>query len=430
MSVAAPIIPGIVDKFEFFRMLGYEPHPVQRQVHLSKAPRRVLSCGVRWGKTKCAAMEACFAAVEPTAPRSTIRRGWVVAPTYDLADKVFREIVLIFAEHLKPLIIKMSESDRLLRVHNMGGGVTEIRGKTADNPVSLLGEGLDFCIVDEAAQLRPDVWERQLSARLIDRRGWAILISTPKGKGWYYQLWMRGQAGRDPLYRSWNLPTWTNPHIDRDEIRAVRKRVLEAIFRQEYGAEFIEGVGSVFRYVAEACTGSFHHPRPNKAHFGGLDVAKTTDFNVLSFLDEDGMCPWIDRFHRVPWGITQERVRAGDAKYQYAPILMDSTGMGEPVYDYFSSAGVNVQPYLLTNPSKTALINNLALCLEQRLLVLPKREVFPFAQDELEAFQYDVTNSGTVTMGAPSGFHDDVVISLALAAWQLAQRPYFFDIPA
>ena len=83
--------PSRLNKAALFRSLGYEPHEGQAKVHASTAPRRVLACGVRWGKTLCAAMEAVAAAMEP-GKRSI---GWVVAPTYDLADKVFREIVMV-----------------------------------------------------------------------------------------------------------------------------------------------------------------------------------------------------------------------------------------------------------------------------------------------------------------------------------------------
>ena len=81
-------------------------------------------------------------------------------------------------------------------IRNLGGGLSEIRAKTADNPVSLLGEGLDWLIVDEAAQLKPAIWNSFLSQRLIDKQGWALLISTPRGKGWFYDAWLRAWARR------------------------------------------------------------------------------------------------------------------------------------------------------------------------------------------------------------------------------------------
>jgi hypothetical protein len=57
--------------------------------------------------------------------------------------------------------------------------------------------------------------------------------------------------------------------------------------------------------------------------------------------------------------------------------------------------------------------------LEQRRIAIPSEDLWPELIDELESFQYSVLDSGTVRSGAPSGQHDDCVIALALAAWQV-----------
>src|SRR5262245_20608992 len=268
-----------LDKAAFFRDLGYKPHPGQVQIHSSPAPRRVVACGVRWGKTRAAAMEALAAAMQPR-DRSV---GWVVAPTYDLADRVFRELVILIAEQFRHRIIKLREHEKHIVLRNLGGGLSELRGKSAENPTSLLGEGLDWLIVDEASRLRPHIWEGHLSQRLIDKKGWALLISTPNGKGWFYELFLRGQ-GRDPDYQSWNNPSWTNPHLDAALIEAERARLPARRFAQEYAGEFVEGAGQVFRYVREAATGEWLDPIPRKAYYAGLDLAKVEDFTVLVIL--------------------------------------------------------------------------------------------------------------------------------------------------
>ncbi len=77
-------------------------------------------------------------------------------------------------------------------------------------------------------------------------------------------------------------------------------------------------------------------------------------------------------------------------------------------------AGCRVEPYPFTHASKSALIDNLSLLLEQKKLVLPRPEIWPEGIDELEAFEFSVTDSGTVRTGARA--HDDCVIALALAA--------------
>ena len=361
----------------FFRDLRYEPHVGQRQVHESPASRRVVACGVRWGKSLCSAMEGLAAAMAP-AERSI---GWVVAPTYDLADRVFREIQFIASQHLRHRIIAMKDHDRRLLIRNMGGGISEIRGKSADNPVSLLGEGLDWLIVDEASRLRPSIWESHLSQRLIDKRGWALLISTPRGKGWFYELFQRGQR-RESDHESWNSPSWTNPLLDKEVIERERGRLPDRVFRQEYGAEFLEGSGSVFRGVRDCATGDWQAPVRDRSYWAGLDLAKVEDFTVHAIINRQREVVFADRFHRLDWAIQVARIHAAADRYQRAMILADTTGAGEPVYETMIRAGCRVQPYPFTSRSKSALIDNLAMMVERKEIVLPRPELWPEAIDE------------------------------------------------
>jgi hypothetical protein len=425
-----------LDKFAIFRDLGYEPHRAQVPVHQSTAPRRVLACGVREGKTKSVTWEAIAAGLEPSSVMEP-RRGWVVAPTYELADKAFREIVLVANERLSHMVLKSSASERLLLMRNMGGGVTEIKGKTADNPVNLLGEGLDFLIVDEAARMKPDIYERYLEARLLDKGGWAMLISTPRGKGWFWDLYKRGLDNRDPDYQSWNLPTWSNPYINRNSLRKLKLVTPSSIWKQEYCAEFLEGDGQVFRNIAACAIGQWLRPfrtangtrDPHRLYSAGLDLAQVEDYTVLTVIDDLGRVVFLDRFHRVPWSVQGARLKVALARFGNPPTLVDSTGMGQPVFEGLQRLGLNVVPYPLTNASKCAIIDNLCLLFERQEVTLPQRRLCPILLDELESYEYTISPSGNVKSNAPSGSHDDCVISLALAAWQSSNRPYFHDAP-
>ena len=410
-----------LDKDALFERLGYVPHEGQLAVHRSRKKRRVLITGSRFGKSLCAAHEAIAFAMEPR-KRSMI---WVVAPTLELADKVFREVVIIVAEHLnhRRVDIKLHEKKVVLR--NLGGGLSEIRGKTADNPVSLLGEGLDFLIVDEAARMKPAIWHSFLAQRLIDKDGSALLISTPKGKGWLWEMWKRGQPGGDKDYESWQFPSWENPHLKRELIEAERERLPEAVFAQEIEGRFMEGSGAVFRYVREAATGEWKEPVPDETYCAGLDLAKVADYSVLTVVNDEREVVHVDRFNRLDWSLQIARIKAAAQRFNDCWVLVDSTGAGEPVYEALSAADVRVEGYPFTAASKNALITNLQVMFEKRLLTLPRYEVCPFLIDELEAFEYSVTDAGSVKTGAPGGMHDDAVVSLALAAWQVQDvAPY------
>jgi hypothetical protein len=360
-------------------------------------------------------MEALAAAMQPRA-RSV---GWVVAPTYDLCDRVFRELLILVYEHFAHRIITLKEHEKKIVLRNLGGGVSEIRGKSAENPTSLLGEGLDWVIIDEASRLRPHIREGHISQRLIDKKGWALMISTPKGKGWFFDLFQRGQQGRDPDYRSWNNPSWTNPHLDAAMIEAERARLPARVFAQEYAGEFVEGAGQVFRKVREAATADWQDPIAGRAYYGGLDLAKVEDFTVLAILDADRRLVFADRFHRLDWSLQVARIKAALGRYGDPAVYVDTTGVGEPVYESLCAADCYVRPYQFTNRSKSDLVNNLALILEQGLMTLPKPLLWPEGIDELEGFQYSITDSGNTKTGAPAGQHDDCVMALALAAWHL-----------
>jgi hypothetical protein len=349
-------------KSRFFEDLRYVPHPGH-----SLASRRIVASGVRWGKTRAAAMEGLAASMEPR-ERSF---GWVVAPTYDLADKVFREIVYISGTHLKHRIMTLKDNEKRLVLRNMAGGISEIRGKSADNPVSLLGEGLDWVIVDEAARLKPSIWEGHLTQRLIDRKGWALLISTPKGKGYFYDLYRLGQ-GADPAFESWNYPSWTNPHLDAATIEAERSRLPERVFRQEFGAEFLEGAGQVFRNIRECATGEWQEPVPEARYYAGLDLAKIEDYSVLVVMNKAREVVFADRFHRLDWSLQIARIKAALARYNNAKVYVDTTGAGEPVFESLKKADIKAEAYPFTQKSKSALIDNLSLLLEERSIVLPR----------------------------------------------------------
>jgi hypothetical protein len=411
VNAAAPPI----NRSALFEILGYEPHQGQWPIHRSNARHRIAANGRRFGKTICAAAEVM---VEGMVPRDR-SVGWVVAPTYDLCEKIMREVYLYATAKIPHRIVKLREHDRLLVLRNLSGGLSEIRGKSAENQKSLLGEGLDFLVIDEASRVRPDTWEAYLEPALVDKQGRSLLISTPRGKGFFYKQFRLGQAKNQTEYESWNLPSWTNPYLSKDAIETIRERVPERVFQQEYGAQFIEGAGAVFRNIQDMATGSWQEPVQGQRYYAGLDLARVEDYTVLCVVDEAGRLVFVDRFTKLDWSIQVARIKAGCDRYNRAGILVDSTGAGEPIYEALLEAGCDVQPYTYTNKSKAALIDNLALMCEQMLLVLPRADLWEIGLEELEAFEYSITDSGNVKSGAPSGIHDDCVNGLALAAWQI-----------
>ena len=167
------------------------------------------------------------------------KRGWWVSPTYPMSAIAWREFKEMAARLPNT---EVHESDR--RIRYRGGGSVQV--KSADSPAGLRGEGLDFLVVDEAAFIEKwqEVWEQALRPTLSDRKGGALFISTPRGFNHFSELYQNAQGGE---WARWQFPTWDNPHIDKAEIEAARQMLPALIFRQEYGAEFVQLAGAMFR---------------------------------------------------------------------------------------------------------------------------------------------------------------------------------------
>jgi hypothetical protein len=171
--------------------------------------------------------------------------GWIIGPSYILSDIVYQQVVAVVQERLSHRIIRVDARERSITLRNLGGGISTIRGRSADTPSNLLGAALDWAIIDEAALLGNNVWDGYIAGRLVDRRGWSLALSTPRGRdSWFFAMFRKGQTREDPDCESWTAPSWQNPHVDAEAIELERKRVPEAVFLQEYGAEFLGTHGS------------------------------------------------------------------------------------------------------------------------------------------------------------------------------------------
>src|SRR5688572_7513691 len=131
-----------LDKARVFEDLGYWPHAGQQAVHDSKAPRRVLACGVRWGKTSVGVYEVVTALLEPREAESV---GWVVGPDHAVSDRILKLAHRALEKRAPHRILKAR--GHTLRVRSLSGHVAVAEGRSTDNPASLLGEGLDWLVI-------------------------------------------------------------------------------------------------------------------------------------------------------------------------------------------------------------------------------------------------------------------------------------------
>ena len=373
-------------------------HPKQREIAVNPARFKVLAAGRRWGKTRLATTLCTAAALEGG-------RAWWVAPSFPIASIGWR-ILRRLAQQVPGVEIR--EGDRRI-TYPSGGTVT---AKSADNPDSLRGEGLDFVALDEFSFMKEAAWAEALRPALADRQGRAIFISTPKGRNFFWRLWQRAQS--EAGWRAWRYPTSSNPHIPANEIEAARTHLPERIFSQEFLAEFVDDAGGVFRGVMKAATAEMQEEaQDDHQYIFGVDWGKHADFTAIAVLDTtDSALVAIDRFNQIDYAFQVERLRILYDRFQPMTIIAERNSMGEPLIEQLQRDDLPVQPFTTTNASKTQAIEALALALEREDLSILAN---PVLVGELQAYEAQRLPSGMLRYNAPSGMHDDTVIALALA---------------
>ena len=409
-----------INKAEFFKSINYEPHSSQRLVHDSGARFRTVVAGRRFGKSLMASRECMARLITPNT------RVWLVAPSYDLCNKIFREIYWTMHKCLPHWIKKSSENE--MRIELVNGSMVEC--KSADNPVSLIGEGLNFLIIDEVARIPESVWNEALRPALTDKQGDVLLISTPQGMNWLHQFFTRGQDKHENDYESWQFPSSANPYLKEEEIAEAKRTLPELTFRQEFLAEFVSDSGAVFRNVDACIKGELEDYREGTRYVMGVDLGKYQDFTVIIVLkQEEGHLSvvYFDRFNQIDWNLQKSRILNVSSNYNKPVVIIDSTGVGDSVFDDLVRMRVNARGFRIkSNEIKRTLIENLIISLENEEISFPP---IPELVNELKIFSYEYSEvSGKVHYNAPTGFHDDCVLALSLALSYEKRPPMVFGI--
>lgn len=379
----------------------------QMQIRDSLARFKVVAAGRRFGKSRVAA--ALCTEVLVNKPHS---HTWWVAPVYSQADQAWSDLKA-FAQQIPGAVIR--ESDRMVKY---GNGYVQV--KTALDPHTLRGSGLDFVVLDEAAFMDASVWWGSIRPALSDRKGRALIISSPNGSGnWFHALWLQGRTG-DPEIESFHFPTSANPFIDPAEIESARISQPAVIFAQEYLAQFNDDSGRVFRGIKDTLYYGLVNPSDNlneqHTYCMGADFGQMNDFTVLTVVDNaTGRLVDIDRFNQIAWTVQRDRLKAMYAKWRPTLIIAESNSIGSVNIEELQSDALPVHAFLTTNQTKADAVQALAFAIETNKLWLPADH--PHSETllaELEAFQAERLPSGRWRYAAPSNLHDDCVMSLAL----------------
>lgn len=373
--------------------------------------------GRRWGKSTLGGVISLGLAAHGG------RVAWCV-PQYRNGRPLWRFARTAVADLVAAKMVRSNESDRLIEFPNGGSlGVYSM-----DNPDAIRGDSFHLAILDEAAMMPETVWSEAIEPTLADYGGEAILISTPKGRNWFWREWQNGRDGTED-YASWTAPSRDNPNPNiQRAAELARIRRPEQSYRQEWLAEFLEDGGNVFRRVRDAVDPTID-PTPTAGHeyVIGVDWGKQHDFTVVTVLDTfANAVVAVDRFNQIDYAVQMGRIQTLIDRYRPISIVVERNSMGEVLVEQAERRGWPVEAFTTNNASKRKAIDDLALAFEQGALTLPDE---PWLIDELEAYDMERLPSGLLRYGAPSGMHDDGVMSLAIA-WHGANGGMSLDMDA
>lgn len=296
---------------------------------------RVLNCGRRFGKTILAIEEMVGIAFA-----KKDRRVAYFAPTRDDAREITWSMLI---KKCESIITYKNESLLQIKIMTQDKGESMIalygwesvqeRGK---------GRGLanDFIVLDEVSSYRNFWigWNEVLSPTLIDRRGSAMFISTPKGFNHFHDLYNMELKDKD--YKSFYFTSYDNPHIPKEEIDRERISKPDNVFGQEYLAQFTKMEGLVYREFSR----EYHLFETVESMFyeviAGVDFGYTNPAAVYSIgIDHSGKYYIFEEFYRTQR--TDVEIAEYVASKRYNKVYPDPEAAG--AIEEMKRRGVNVR---------------------------------------------------------------------------------------
>ena len=211
--------------------LDYTAREWQRQCHINKKRFSVYALHRRSGKTELAIMELIDKAMKTDKDLAIFT---YVAPFLRQAKAISWARL---KQKLEPLrqrsAIEINEGELSIKFKHNGAIIRLFGG---DNPDAMRGLRLDGCILDEVANIKPELWMDIVQPCLSDRLGWCIFIGTPSGINLFSELYYKALDEQD-----WTASRYTVYDTDSlhpNEVERLKRDMSETSFAREYLCDF------------------------------------------------------------------------------------------------------------------------------------------------------------------------------------------------
>lgn len=386
----------------------------QQKVWKNNERFQVIAAGRRCGKSRYAASRMIVAALDG-------RPGqvWYVGLTQGNA----RDIMWGLLHELAAPVIKSSHVNNL-QITLINGAVISLKG--SDRPDTMRGASLKFVVLDEAAFMKPFVWEEILRPALADQEGSAVFIGTPEGRNWFYDLFLYAELSNDPEWGAYHFTSYDNEKLNKEELEKARKSMSTMAFTQEFMASFNAKESELFK--EEWIKVDDEEPKEGD-YYIAIDLAgfqdlgkkknKRDDNSAMAIVkvNEDGW--WVKEVKVGRWSFDETVRNIFHAVQRYKPISVGiergiaKQAIMSPLLDMMRRHGLFFRIEELThgNQNKTArVVHSLQGRFEHGRITLNEGDWNVQFIDELMQFPSPLT-------------HDDMIDALSYID-QLASVPY------
>lgn len=330
-------------------------------------------------------------------------RNFMISPTNAQNLRIFTEISRATVDLLR----KANGSSMLIEFRN--GSVIQFRsGESGDSLRGYTVKRGGILAIDEGAFLSREVYE--IVMPLVSKEGCTLVIaSTPDSMdGMYYSLWSREDG---VIQINWS--DYIDQMYSKEELDFYRSVYSDRRFRTEILGEFAVGEGTVFSGIANCVSPVELTQQGNLV--AGIDFGSGNlqDSTVITFIDEDlQVIAQYDTNDKPPMEQIDWLARLL-LDYKPTRVLAEKNGLGSVYFDALKQKCPIVTPWITTNDSKTAIVDDLAAHIEKgRIKFQPKCEKL---LEQLQVYRETQSSTGKRVFNAPPGKHDDFVISTALA---------------
>jgi len=331
--------------------------PWQQTVWEAEERFKVVAAGRRTGKSRLAANVLIYKAL--TCPAKTAK-VFYVAPTQGQAKDIMWDLI---QEIAGDLVSATHKNDCTITLKN---GVT-IALKGADRPQTMRGVSLWYVVLDEYADIKPDVWETILLPALSDHEGDALFIGTPMGRNHFYELYKDAELGNDEDFIAFHYTSYDNPFLSRGVIERAKKSMSSHNFKQEYMASF-EAQGSQL-FLEEWIKFSDHAPYDGEyyiaidpagfeAHRGKMTKNTRLDDTSICVVKASRKGWYVEDIIHGRWTLAETTEKIFNTCMKYQPVRVGiergiaQQAILDPMNDIMRQTGQFINFELLTHGNK------------------------------------------------------------------------------